>query len=352
MTQVKGDMTNIISDIPKVSKKLNVNLINPWGIVINKHSIWVAVNGSDMLSNYKLDGTLIKNVSLIDSTKPTSLVINKRTGFNISNKTDTLPAQIIAVTESGSINAFNELINSSAIQVLSSPGKIFKGVAISGDSLFVTEFHGGFIEKYDNKFSLVSQFTDTDLQSIGYVPFNIVEIKDKLYVSFALQNNAMTDSVPGVGNGYIDVFDTNGTLLKRFANRGPLNSPWGMVTKCINLGCKTALVLLVGNFGDGIINIYDIKTKKFINSMKNCTCGPITIDGLWGLAIYKESLLFAAGIQSETHGLVGKIRECFIPCKQPCKIKNKCDSSSSSSDDSDSSSSDDTSDDSSSSSSS
>lgn len=344
MPQVKGNPTNVVSDIPKTASKLDSSLLNPWGIAIKKNSIWVAVNGSDKLVNYKLDGTLIKTVPLLGSTGPTAIVTNKKVGFNITGALGSGPSQIITVTESGGINGFSSLVDNSAVLASNSPGKVFKGATLADNHLFVTDFFNGMIEKYDSSFNLVSQFTDVDLVNIGYSPFNILKVRGKLYVTYALQDASGSDDVPGQGNGYIDVFDTNGALLKRFADRGPLNSPWGLLAKCIKWDCQDVLALFVGNFGDGTINIYNIKTGKFLNSLKNCCEGPLTIDSLWGLAAHKDCVFFAAGIQNELHGLVGKICDCCRPCKNPCpppcksrkKHYSSSDSSDSSSDSNDS----------------
>src|SRR5690348_7194916 len=62
----------------------------------------------------------------------------------------------------------------------------------------------------------------------GFAPFGIENIDGDLFVSYAKQNAEQHDDVSGPGNGFVDVFDTDGNLLRRFASRGPLNSPWGM----------------------------------------------------------------------------------------------------------------------------
>ena len=71
--------------------------------------------------------------------------------------------------------------------------------------------------------------------------------------------------------------------------------------------------LLVGNFGDGHINVYDPNSGKFLGTLK--TDGKaVTIDGLWGLAFGNggkagdaNTLYYAAGPNDEANGLFGKI---------------------------------------------
>ena len=70
--------------------------------------------------------------------------------------------------------------------------------------------------------------------------------------------------------------------------------------------------LLVGNFGDGRISIYDFDTHAYLGQMLDANNEPLAIDGLWaisagndGLAGSSQLLYFAAGPDEETHGLFG-----------------------------------------------
>jgi len=71
--------------------------------------------------------------------------------------------------------------------------------------------------------------------------------------------------------------------------------------------------LLVGNFGDGKINVFDPATDGFLGQLSDGSA-PITIDGLWALtpgngtnAGDVNTIYFSAGPSSETHGLFGSI---------------------------------------------
>src|SRR5205823_12981195 len=69
--------------------------------------------------------------------------------------------------------------------------------------------------------------------------------------------------------------------------------------------------LLVGNFGDGRINVFSTK-GKFIGQLQDTSGDPIEIDGLWGIAFgekgpARRKLYFAAGTNDEADGLVGVI---------------------------------------------
>jgi hypothetical protein len=122
------------------------------------------------------------------------------------------------------------------------------------------------------------------------------------------------DDVKGAGNGFLDVFDTNGNLIKRLASQGTLNSPWGLALAPAQFGTFSG-DLLVGNFGDGRINVFDPTSGAFLGQLQDDAGNPLAIDGLWGLLVGNgagggdpNTLFFAAGIADEMHGLFGALR--------------------------------------------
>jgi uncharacterized protein (TIGR03118 family) len=135
----------------------------------------------------------------------------------------------------------------------------------------------------------------------------------KVYVTYALQNDQKHDDTAGAGNGFVDVFDQNGGNLVRFASNGTLNSPWGLAIAPQSFG-SFAGDLLVGNFGDGRINVFDPNSHDFIAQLKSPNGDRIAIDGLWTLtpgngtsAGDPNAIYFTAGINSEADGLFGSI---------------------------------------------
>src|SRR5438034_10075360 len=70
----------------------------------------------------------------------------------------------------------------------------------------------------------------------GFAPFNIQNIGGRLYVTYAKQDADKEDDVAGPGNGFVDLFDTNGTLVRRVATQGALDSPWGLAVSPANFG--------------------------------------------------------------------------------------------------------------------
>lgn len=147
----------------------------------------------------------------------------------------------------------------------------------------------------------------------GYAPFNIRNLGGLLYVTYALRDASGHDDVAGAGNGFVDVFDTSGNLIRRVASHGTLNSPWGLALAPAGFG-EFSDDLLVGNFGDGRINAFDPITDSFLGQLTDTAGSPITIDGLWGLLVGNggnggnpDALYFTAGIAGEEHGLFGSL---------------------------------------------
>jgi uncharacterized protein (TIGR03118 family) len=151
----------------------------------------------------------------------------------------------------------------------------------------------------------------------GYSPFNIQAIDNKLYVMYA-KVGADGEEEVGQGKGYVDIFNTDGTLDRRFISNGQLNAPWGVTKAPAEFWGPDAPgtnVILVGNFGDGHINAYS-SDGNFLGQLR-ASGNPIVIEGLWGIefapststAIPHNRLYFAAGPDDEEEGLFGYIRK-------------------------------------------
>jgi uncharacterized protein (TIGR03118 family) len=308
---------NLISNIDLYGRKTDPNLVNPWGLIQDqKDNFWIAANGPGLLLHYDRNYDAIPPVVTVPSANgtdlgsPSGLVLNTSKRFNISKRI-LEPATIITVTEDGLIGGYNKSVDpSNVIVTVSSPGASYKGVAIGDKSLFAANFLGNMVEKYDGNWKLTTSFTDQSLVDAGYGPFNVFVHKDHLYVFFA-EHGEGHDDAHGSGNGFIDIFSFDGKLIRRLVNRGALNSPWGAFIQDNKL--------YVGNFGDGVINVYNNTTGELIGPLRDRNNNIITIDGLWGILPVSRSvgkcdckeetfIYLNAGIIGESAGLFAYLK--------------------------------------------
>jgi uncharacterized protein (TIGR03118 family) len=249
---------------------------------------------------------------------PTGEVFNDTTDFVVSGPGGSAAANFIFASEGGDITAWsNTASGTNAALVRHVPGAIFKGLALvhtrKGPLLLATDFHNGRIDAFDGKFQPVrlpkGAFRDPHLPN-GYAPFNIVPDGDKVLVTYAKQDADREDDVAGPGFGFVDRYSDFGRDVNRVASRGTLNAPWGLAIAPAGFG-KLGGDLLVGNFGDGRINVFE--HDHFIGQLRDAHNQCITIDGLWALLPGTattggvNTLWFSSGPDEEANGLVGQL---------------------------------------------
>jgi uncharacterized protein (TIGR03118 family) len=318
--RVQGYALNpLVADLPGAAANTDTNLVNAWGMALLPNNMMVVnANENNLAGLYMADGQTTGNYIEVDSA-PSGLVLNKTSGFKVSDGGKARASDLIFVTEEGSILAWNSSFTSPTAVVAvddSDFGTIYKGVAMIGERLFAADFRNGIVNVYDNKWHWMGAFTDSQVDP-GFGPFNVAAIDGLLYVAFAkIAPPDFVDDEKGPGNGYVDVFTPSGKFVRRLVSHGPLNSPWGMAQAPANFG-KFSKALLVGNFGDGTINAFNIKTGAFLGSLSDSSGAPIMINGLWALefgttksANGKKApvLFFSAGPNDEGDGLVGNIK--------------------------------------------
>jgi uncharacterized protein (TIGR03118 family) len=294
------------------------NLVNAWGVAVGQTgAFWIASTGKDMTTIYDYTGQIIAPAIPVPG-EPTGVVYNGTSEFLIPTTTDI--TRFIYVGEEGTVRAWSEGNTTVEIADNGNEGAVYKGatMATRGDAtyLYIANFGEGRIDVLDTDFQEVAGFAfdDPDLPD-DYAPFNIQHIGGRLYVTYALQDEDNDDDVAGDGHGYINIFNTDGSFVERFASQSRLNSPWGIARVHDNFGQKNDAIL-VGNFGDGRINVFD-EDGDFLHALKDGDGDIIEIDGLWAIffptygvpAAEQDKLFFTAGPSNETDGLFGYLRK-------------------------------------------
>ena len=378
--------TNLVSDLPGAAGVTDPNLVNPWGISESAGSpFWISDNNSGLSTLYQVPGAggtpvtvnpLVVNIPTpvgLTGGTPSGTVFNGAaaggafsiTGPGKTGQSTTAPAAFLFAAEDGTITGWNPGIDPS--QKFSGPGgasaqaviavdnsgnnftnpdpakqtgAVYKGLAIAtaatpifpGDAnstavLYASNFRTGTVEVYDAHLTRVTAlpagaFTDPRLPD-RYAPFNVQVLGGKVYVTYAEQDATRHDDVGGLGHGFVDVFNLDGTPglaggQTRLISRGPLDSPWGLAIAPPNFAGLSAPggdpVLLVGNFKNGFINAFDAANGSPLGQLKDPDGEPIQIDRLWALQVGNggaggaaDTVYFTAGIFDEAHGLFGAL---------------------------------------------
>jgi uncharacterized protein (TIGR03118 family) len=290
-------------------------------------------------------------------------------------------------TQDGAIVGFRKDVNASTgIIAVSNSNAGYTGLALSwalvstGTAvtsgtfehfLYAANFRQGTVDVYDNTFTPVTlngSFTDPNPPAApanaAWSPFNIKHLDfvaidsdgnqalfHWILVAYAAHTaaNPMVDvpETSGTGNGFVDLFTSEGAFVTRFVDAtGVLSSPWGIAiahTSALNDGAPISI--LVGNHGNGQINVFPFVPAVQLSStpgpvtsagaLTNNQGIPLAFDGLWALHFgpkkYSKlqfnaylrnpcdlvedpsNLYFSAGLLDGTHGLVGKITTPLIP---------------------------------------
>jgi uncharacterized protein (TIGR03118 family) len=326
---------------PGTNNPDNPDLVNPWGISHSPTSpFWLSDNGAGLTTLY--NGAGVKQQLIVTiapplspppgftNSSPTGQVRNGvvPTGFNVTEGGKTGPSSFIFATEDGTISGWNPNVDGThsviAVDKSAIPtpgmGAVYKGLAIAPDQslLYAANFRAGTVEVYDPTFKQVNTITDPTVPA-GYAPFNVQVLDGKLYVSFALQNSSGHDDVAGAGNGFVDVFNLDGTGMQRLISNSVLDSPWGLDIAPPGFG-DFANDLLVGNFGDGTINVFK-PDGTLLGPLTDANGKPIVIEGLWaldngnnGAGFNPNAVYFTAGLPTfgvpdsiESAGLFGDL---------------------------------------------
>jgi uncharacterized protein (TIGR03118 family) len=330
--------------VVKTTTIIDANLSNPWGLAVAPGlPFWIADNNSNVATLYSGTGAIRTNdvtgsnavgIAIPASAagvqaNPTGQVYNGNGGFLISTSNGQETALFIFDGEGGTIAAWAMDSGAAAVTayddgvVNGASHAVYKGLALgtaNGASfLYATDLHNNKIDVFDTNFAkpadMQGKFIDPNMPT-GFVPFGILALNNQLYVTYAMRDGAMHDEITGAGLGYVDIFDFSGSFISRFASAGVLNAPWGIALAPAGFGSVDG-DLLIGNFGDGTMNIFAPNGSSLAVSM-----GPITVNngvtlaipGLWSLVFGNgdsdkplTTLFYTAGFADQTDGVFGSI---------------------------------------------
>jgi uncharacterized protein (TIGR03118 family) len=208
--------------------------------------------------------------------------------------------------------------------------------------LYVANFLKGRIDVFDSGFQPVELKADHDhdpdhfiggnpkpftdeRQPHNYVPFNVQAIGNDIVVTYALHFAGNPFETPGPGLGFVDIYSSEGKLLRRLEHGDWLNAPWGVALAPLDFG-KFSHRLLVSNFAAGgttqsagFISAYDLDTGRFEGVLQDTNGKPLSINGIWSISFANSAtpnsydadeapaseLYFTAGPNQGTAGLFG-----------------------------------------------
>jgi uncharacterized protein (TIGR03118 family) len=338
-------LTNLVADTAGgTAGNLDTNLVNPWGLSIPTGTAfaWVANNGTQTSTLYDGNGKpqphgaplIVKFAPNTAGTAfdPSGVVFNAGAGdFMVTGSGGSGAATFVFDGEGGMIAgwSFGADATHAITMYQDTAGAVYKGLALAQNAgktyLYATDFHNNKVDVFDSTFvkqaASPTAFTFADpAVPAGFAPFGIQAIANgaagatQLYVTYAQQQAPDNhDNANGAGLGYVDIYDTNGKLIKQLIAKGALNAPWGIALAPKDFGTLSN-ALLVGNFGDGKINAYDAAAGTLVGTVSDAKGTAIATPGLWGIAFGNDAnnqphnaLFFAAGPNNEANGSYGRI---------------------------------------------
>jgi uncharacterized protein (TIGR03118 family) len=326
--------TDLVSNQAGAAPLQDTHLVNGWGLVsLATSPYWVSDNGTGFSTLYTAAGTQVPLFVTIPAAPssptgtigtPTGVVGNigpNPTDFTITANNTSGKTAFIFATLDGTISGWTPTVdpitagNSTATIAAdrSSVGAVYTGLAIAvneSKEAFLYAADDGQnrrVDMFDSSFHFVKSFRDP-LIPRDFAPYGIQAINGKIWVTYTSLTNK-----PG---GFVDVFDTDGRLVRPFfALFGPLNSPWGVALAPANFGRMSNAILISNNTPQGRINAFNPETGEFLGPLRDDTGRPIQIDQLWAIQFGQgaasngptNQLFFTAGPSNYANGLFGTI---------------------------------------------
>jgi uncharacterized protein (TIGR03118 family) len=324
--------TDLVSNQPGVAPNTDPHLVNGWGLVsLPTSPWWVSDNGTGFSTLYNGAGQQVHLFVTIPPAPgspagtlgtPTGIVGNistNPTDFTITENGVSARSIFIFATLDGTISGWNPGIggamgdsHATLAPNGSNVGAVYTGLAIATNQqgqTFLYAADGGpnrRIDMFDGTFTLVKSFDDPAIPR-GFTPYGIQTINGNIWVTFTALNKAQ--------GGFVDVFDTEGNLVKHFAAHGPLHSPWGIALAPADFGPMSNAILISNNISRGRINAFNPETGQFLGPLRDANGRVIEVDNIWALQFGHDGgpngahnqLFFTAGPDSYANGLFGVI---------------------------------------------
>jgi uncharacterized protein (TIGR03118 family) len=313
---------NLVSDKPGMARFTDPKLIDAWGMAELPDGGFIVADAlSGFVTFYARNGKTLRSPITVPAApslppgtpgSPTGLVANPTSEFVISKNGKSAPALYLFSTLDGLICGWNPKVdpNNAVIIIDNSNLKPYPAsyddltmarnksgqiVIFAVDSGATLAQSNNDIAIYDGKFNLLRTFTDPTAPS-NMTVYSARIVDGQIYVTFA----AFTPLAGGV----VDIFDTEGNMLSRFAANGPggpLEAPWEAVLAPDNFGWASQQ-LLIGEVDSGNISVFHPITGEFLGELTDSHGNPLVIDGVWTLIFTRAEedgesprLFFAAG---------------------------------------------------------
>jgi uncharacterized protein (TIGR03118 family) len=332
------NQTNLVSNTPGNAPVTDPDLINAWGMSRSSSSPWwISDNGTGVATLYNGAGTKQALTVTIPAAVSGNQGIPTGTIFN-GSPTDFLLAPgkqaiFLFSTIDGTIAGWNPgVLATQAVSVVkTTDGSVYTGLTsafVQGKLyLYAANFNKGRVDVYDNAFNPVhlgeKRFDDDRLPD-DYMPFNVQAIGNDIVVTYALHEEGAQLETDGPGLGYVDIYSSDGRLLRRLEHGNWLNAPWGVALAPLDFG-RFSHDLLIGQFAgggttasSGYIAAYDLATGRLDGLLEDASGKPIAINGIWALSPGNASpgnynsasapaaeVYFTAGPNHGTGGLFG-----------------------------------------------
>jgi uncharacterized protein (TIGR03118 family) len=305
---------NLISDVPGLAQVTDFRVSNPWGITMGPTTplwvnndntatsqVWAGANGTDPLS---------LKLTVQTPALPTGIAFNSTGAFAAKQNGTTVPTLFLFNGQDGYTSGWGPTANPPTMAIPTNfvRNNGYLGMAVAstshGPRMYVASFAG--VQVFDGDFKQLNKphaFNDPKVPA-GLAPYNVAVIGGRLFVTYA--------NPQGGPGGAIAEFTLTGGFIRQLTANSHLNAPWGLAVAPKHWG-HFGTMLLVGNVNDGRISAFSRSTGAFRGQLKDGHGKVIENSGLWGLMFGNgvtgtpRDLLFAAGIDGYSHGLVGMI---------------------------------------------